>query len=116
MAALCPPKVITTLAPPRRDRGCRHPRHSYYLLLPFLRPDTILNPVGTVSSFGLLPPFLATSLQPPLPFPSPAGAAAAGCVSTTPLSASFLRRMNSSAKWRPSIVVELAYTASEMMV
>ena len=63
---------------------------------------------------GFAGPFFATSLQPP-------GAAFAGLpllggveVSTRPLSASLLRRMNSSAKWRESMVELLPWTASVM--
>ena len=88
-----------------------------YFLPPFFLEGTTLKLPLAGSSLGvsgLGGPFLATSLQPP-------GAALAGLpllggveVSTRPLSASLLRRMNSSAKWRESMVELLPWTASVM--
>ena len=63
-------------------------------------------------------PFFATSLQPPvLSAAAECGLALLGGAvgSTSPLSASFLRRMNSSAKWRESIVLLAPCTASVIM-
>jgi hypothetical protein len=87
----------------------------YFFPFPFLTTTLKLPLAG--SSFGVsgfAGPFLATSLQPP-------GATLAGLpllggveVSTRPLSARRLRRMNSSAKWRESMVEELPWTASVM--
>jgi hypothetical protein len=83
----------------------------YFFPFPFLTttlkfpfPPAAASSLGASSFAG---PFFATSLQPP-------GAALAGLpllggveVSTRPLSARRLRRMNSSAKWRESMVEEL---------
>jgi hypothetical protein len=90
---------------------------SHYFFPPFFFAATTLKLPFAGSSFGVsgfAGPFFATSLQPP-------GAAFAGLpllggveVSTRPLSASLLRRMNSSAKWRESMVEELPWTASVM--
>lgn len=87
----------------------------YIYRLPFFFPATTLNAAAvSSSSLGWLDDFLATSLQPPedafvsVPAPALTG-------STIPLSASLRRRMNSSAKRRPSSVWELAYTESEMI-
>ena len=88
-----------------------------YFFPPFFLEGTTLKLPLAGSSLGvsgLAGPFFATSLQPP-------GAALAGLpllggveVSTRPLSASLLRRMNSSAKWRESMVELLPWTASVM--
>ena len=86
---------------------------------PFFLVGTTLN-CALLSSFGALTfpgPFFATSDHPPPAAPALLGSTAPpipiiGCApaadSTTPLSASFLRRTNSSAKRRPSRVCELA--------
>jgi hypothetical protein len=94
-----------------------HTQLNTYFLPPFFLEGTTLKLPLAGSSLGvsgLGGPFLATSLQPP-------GAALAGLpllggvdVSTRPLSASLLRRMNSSAKWRESMVLLLPWTASVM--
>lgn len=94
-----------------------HIASQHYFLPPFFLEGTTLKLPFAGSSLGvsgLGGPFLATSLQPP-------GAALAGLpllggvdVSTRPLSASLLRRMNSSAKWRESMVLLLPWTASVM--
>lgn len=73
--------------------------HPVLYFFPFFLVGTTLK-AEAVSSLG--GPFLATSLQPPPDF-SPV----LDTGSTTPLSASFLRRRYSSAKWRPSISCEL---------
>ncbi|KAL1842035.1 hypothetical protein VTK73DRAFT_3216 [Phialemonium thermophilum] len=89
-------------------------RHPHFF--PFLRFGTTLNwpPEMLASSRCPAPPpplpFLATSFQPSPDAVLPPPPVDAGC--TMPFSASFLRRTNSSAKCRPSIVELLAYTAS----
>jgi hypothetical protein len=77
-------------------------------LLPFFLAATTLK-AALLSSFGA-GPFLATSFHPPLLLLSlPAfGGVPLGTGSMMPLSASLRRRMNSSAKRRPSSVCEFA--------
>lgn len=98
----------------------RVPVHiSHHLFAPFFFDATTLKlPLlsSLVGSFG--GPFLATSLQPPdLSTVALCGLALFGGteVSINPLSASFFRRMNSSAKCRESMVLEAPWTASVMM-
>ena len=93
-----------------------HNNHIYFFPPFFFEGTTLKLPLAgsSLGVSGLAGPFFATSLQPP-------GAALAGLpllggveVSTRPLSASLLRRMNSSAKWRESMVELLPWTASVM--
>ena len=91
----------------------------FFLLATTLKFPLLALPELASSRLPSLPgPFLATSLQPPLlSAPALAGLAlfVGKLVSTSPLSASFLRLMNSSAKCRESIVVEAWCTASVIM-
>ena len=93
-----------------------HNTNLYFFPPFFLEGTTLKLPLAgsSLGVSGFAGPFFATSLQPP-------GAALAGLpllggveVSTRPLSASLLRRMNSSAKWRESMVELLPWTASVM--
>jgi hypothetical protein len=111
-----PKKPAPVPSPPLTTQRQQQPN---YFFPPFFFAATTLKfpfpfAGSSLGVSGFAGPFFATSLQPP-------GAAFAGLpllggveVSTRPLSASLLRRMNSSAKWRESMVEELPWTASVM--
>lgn len=115
--------AVTTYEPPQRPQPI--PSH---LFAPFFLAATTLKypfPPPFAPAASSLPdapasftgPFFATSLQPPdLSTPTLRGLELFGtALSRSPLSARRLRRMNSSAKWRESIVLEAPCTASVMM-
>lgn len=103
------PQRKRTTSSVKNNKICSRRLHEpvTYFFPPFFLAATTLKFPFAGSSLGVsgfAGPFFATSLQPP-------GAALAGLpllggveVSTRPLSASLLRRMNSSAKWRESMV------------